>query len=118
MVGMHRVVRALLEGRTSIRAVQFAVHPEPDYRKLPVRRPSLRQRRIWITNGNGLAGEHQSGDQGDQVRPALSRNGMTAMPSSRHMSRRCGSAEARREPADRAVSAAMQSARLTARFLR
>jgi hypothetical protein len=32
MDGMHRVARALLEGRMSIRAVQFAVHPEPDYR--------------------------------------------------------------------------------------
>jgi hypothetical protein len=32
MDGMHRVVRALLEGRTTIAAVQFEVQPEPDYR--------------------------------------------------------------------------------------
>jgi hypothetical protein len=32
MDGMHRVARALLEGRTSVAAVQFEVHPEPDYR--------------------------------------------------------------------------------------
>lgn len=32
MDGMHRVARALLEGRTSISAVRFDVQPEPDYR--------------------------------------------------------------------------------------
>jgi len=32
MDGMHRVARALLEGATTIRAVQFEVHPEPDFR--------------------------------------------------------------------------------------
>jgi hypothetical protein len=32
MDGMHRVVRALLEGHRTIRAVQFEVDPEPDYR--------------------------------------------------------------------------------------
>jgi hypothetical protein len=32
MDGMHRIVRALLEGRPTIRAVQFARLPEPDYR--------------------------------------------------------------------------------------
>lgn len=32
MDGMHRVARALLEAHTSIRAVRFAVDPEPDYR--------------------------------------------------------------------------------------
>jgi hypothetical protein len=32
MDGMHRVVRAILEGRTTITAVQFEVDPEPDYR--------------------------------------------------------------------------------------
>lgn len=32
MDGMHRVARALLEGRTTIKAVQFEDHPEPDYR--------------------------------------------------------------------------------------
>jgi hypothetical protein len=32
MDGMHRVARALLEGQTSIRAVQFEVVPEPEYR--------------------------------------------------------------------------------------
>jgi hypothetical protein len=31
MDGMHRIARALLEGRPTIRAVQFDVHPEPDY---------------------------------------------------------------------------------------
>jgi hypothetical protein len=32
MDGMHRIARALLEGRTSIRAVRFEHVPEPDYR--------------------------------------------------------------------------------------
>jgi hypothetical protein len=32
MDGMHRVARAILEGRTTIRAVRFEVEPEPDYR--------------------------------------------------------------------------------------
>ncbi len=32
MDGMHRVVRALLEGRHTISAVRFEVQPEPDYR--------------------------------------------------------------------------------------
>ena len=32
MDGMHRVARAVLEGRTTIRAVRFVVHPEPDFR--------------------------------------------------------------------------------------
>jgi hypothetical protein len=32
MDGMHRVVRALLDGRSTIGAVQFDVQPEPDYR--------------------------------------------------------------------------------------
>ena len=32
MDGMHRVVRAVLEGRPTISAVQFEVHPEPDFR--------------------------------------------------------------------------------------
>lgn len=32
MDGMHRIAKALLEGRTHIAAVQFDVHPEPDYR--------------------------------------------------------------------------------------
>lgn len=32
MDGMHRIARALLEGRRSLPAVQFRVHPEPDYR--------------------------------------------------------------------------------------
>ena len=32
MDGMHRVVRALLEGRATISAVQFEVHPDPDLR--------------------------------------------------------------------------------------
>ena len=30
MDGMHRVVRALLEGRSTIAAVRFEVQPEPD----------------------------------------------------------------------------------------
>ena len=32
MDGMHRVVRALLEGRSSIRAVRFPDQPAPDHR--------------------------------------------------------------------------------------
>ena len=32
MDGMHRVARAMLEGRTTIRAVRFAALPEPDFR--------------------------------------------------------------------------------------
>jgi elongation factor P hydroxylase len=32
MDGMHRIARAILEGQSSIGAVQFEIHPEPDYR--------------------------------------------------------------------------------------
>ena len=32
MDGMHRIARALLEGRTEIGAVRFTSPPEPDYR--------------------------------------------------------------------------------------
>jgi hypothetical protein len=32
MDGMHRVARSLLEGRSTVSAVQFAVQPEPDHR--------------------------------------------------------------------------------------
>ncbi len=32
MDGMHRVARALLDGREHIAAVRFVVQPEPDYR--------------------------------------------------------------------------------------
>jgi hypothetical protein len=32
MDGMHRVARALLEGRTTVAAVRFPVDPEPDFR--------------------------------------------------------------------------------------
>ena len=32
MDGMHRIARAMLEGRTTIRAVRFEHLPEPDYR--------------------------------------------------------------------------------------
>jgi hypothetical protein len=32
MDGMHRVARAMLEGRSTISAVQFVAEPEPDYR--------------------------------------------------------------------------------------
>jgi len=32
MDGMHRVARALLDGRSSIEAVRFEVEVEPDYR--------------------------------------------------------------------------------------
>ena len=32
MDGMHRIARALLVGESTIRAVQFEVQPEPDYR--------------------------------------------------------------------------------------
>jgi hypothetical protein len=32
MDGMHRIARAILDEHTTIRAVQFVVEPEPDYR--------------------------------------------------------------------------------------
>jgi hypothetical protein len=32
MDGMHRIARAILEGRTTIRAVRFPTDPEPDFR--------------------------------------------------------------------------------------
>jgi hypothetical protein len=32
MDGMHRIAKALLEGRSTISAVRFATHPDPDYR--------------------------------------------------------------------------------------
>lgn len=32
MDGMHRVCRALLDGRATIAAVRFEVHPDPDHR--------------------------------------------------------------------------------------
>jgi hypothetical protein len=32
MDGMHRIAKALLEGRATIRAVQFEIPLEPDYR--------------------------------------------------------------------------------------
>ena len=31
MDGMHRVLKALIEGESDIKAVQFSVDPEPDY---------------------------------------------------------------------------------------
>ena len=34
MDGMHRVARALLEGRSSIGAVRLTEHPAPDYRNV------------------------------------------------------------------------------------
>ncbi len=34
MDGMHRIAKALVEGRETINAVQFAVQPEPDYRNV------------------------------------------------------------------------------------
>jgi hypothetical protein len=36
MDGMHRIARALLEGRQTIDAVRFETHPEPDYRNCRV----------------------------------------------------------------------------------
>ncbi|HEX4518467.1 MAG TPA: hypothetical protein VH063_02690 [Gaiellaceae bacterium] len=40
MDGMHRVVRALLDGHLTIAAVRFAVEPEPDFRNCdPARLP-------------------------------------------------------------------------------
>ena len=46
MDGMHRVTKALVEGRASIDAVQFAVDPAPDYvgrrpEELPYERPRV-----------------------------------------------------------------------------
>jgi hypothetical protein len=32
MDGMHRIARAILDGHSTIKAVQFVVDPEPDYR--------------------------------------------------------------------------------------
>ena len=32
MDGMHRVARAILDGHITITALQFEIHPEPDYR--------------------------------------------------------------------------------------
>jgi len=32
MDGMHRIARTILDGHSTIRAVQFVVEPEPDYR--------------------------------------------------------------------------------------
>ena len=32
MDGMHRIARAILDGHSTIRAVQFTVQPEPDFR--------------------------------------------------------------------------------------
>jgi hypothetical protein len=32
MDGMHRIARAMLEGRTEVSAVRFPALPEPDYR--------------------------------------------------------------------------------------
>ncbi len=34
MDGMHRIARALAEGRDTINAVQFPVQPDPDYRNV------------------------------------------------------------------------------------
>ena len=34
MDGMHRIAKALAEGRETINAVQFQVQPEPDYRNV------------------------------------------------------------------------------------
>ena len=41
MDGMHRVVRALLEGHRTIRAVQFEIDPEPDHPELSTKRPAV-----------------------------------------------------------------------------
>ena len=35
MDGMHRVCKALIEGRETITAVQFGQDPEPDYVGIP-----------------------------------------------------------------------------------
>jgi hypothetical protein len=32
MDGMHRIARAIIDGHSTIKAVQFVVEPEPDYR--------------------------------------------------------------------------------------
>ena len=54
MDGMHRVVRALLEGHRTMRAVQFEVDPEPDHRN---RRPKsvavlARSHRLMVADGH------------------------------------------------------------------
>jgi hypothetical protein len=57
-------------------------------------------------------------DEAVHVRPRLSGSTTTSIASKSHRSSRCGSALATGVPADRAVSAATQSARLTARCFR
>jgi hypothetical protein len=32
MDGMHRIARAILDGRASVRVVRFVIDPEPDFR--------------------------------------------------------------------------------------
>lgn len=49
MDGMHRVARALLDGQSTIAAVRFEVHPDPDFRaagqkSCPTNFPSWRGR--------------------------------------------------------------------------
>ncbi|MDQ6746414.1 MAG: hypothetical protein M3Z27_10435 [Actinomycetota bacterium] len=41
MDGMHRIARALLEGRNEIDAVRFTSPLEPDYRDLPATRVAV-----------------------------------------------------------------------------
>ncbi|WP_229029091.1 hypothetical protein [Flavobacterium sp. SLB02] len=36
MDGMHRVIKALLEGHLEIQAIQFESTPEPDFINIPV----------------------------------------------------------------------------------
>ena len=49
MDGMHRVCKALLEGREKLRAVQFVNDPDPDYRNCdPARLPYDDESRIPI----------------------------------------------------------------------
>lgn|GEM_PF-83303 len=67
MDGMHRVCRALLEGRRTIQAIRFKNDPEPDHvgvapDKLPYRIGVLRR---W--NECGLAPEHVTGTSDDQT---------------------------------------------------
>lgn len=59
MDGMHRIARALLEGRTTVRAVRFPVHPEPDHRD--VRPEDLPRRRRRPAGGSVTDGALTTG---------------------------------------------------------
>lgn len=53
MDGMHRVLKALLQGQSHIEAVRFETDPEPDFRK--------------VLNPDDLPYDEESGGSGDNV---------------------------------------------------